>query len=130
MHSSAVGYADVEAKIPMTADTYMRIYSMTKIIVSVAVMLLVEDGKLDVNDEVEKYLPEFSSLRVNEPTEEEDVKKPVPLSKPLRVLHLLTHTAGTFFSSCHFEIEIQTFRTFVLTSLGHFSSSKSNYFFI
>ena len=105
VHSSAVGYADVEAKIPMTADTYMRIYSMTKIIVSVAVMLLVEDGRITVMDDVEKYLPEFSSLKVNEPIGEGDAKKQVPLSKPLRILHLLTHTAGTLFLETQFLFE-------------------------
>src|SRR3984893_10302689 len=60
----AVGYQDREKQTPMKADAIFRLASMTKPIVSVAAMILVEDGKLDLVAPVSKYLPEFADLKV------------------------------------------------------------------
>ncbi len=76
----AVGYADIDAKKPMTPDTMFRIASMTKPVVAVAIVQLAERGKLAVTDPVEKYLPEFRGQ-----------KSP---SRPIQIRDLLTHTSG------------------------------------
>ncbi len=89
------GTRDVETKAPMTADTIFRLYSMTKPITSVAAMLLVDDGKLSLDDPVSKYIPDFADLKVG-------VEKPgetpalvlVPLKRPITIKDLLRHTSG------------------------------------
>ena len=60
----AVGYQDREKKTPMKVDAIFRLASMTKPIVSVAAMMLVEEGKLDLLAPVSQYLPEFNDLKV------------------------------------------------------------------
>ena len=58
------GFRDKEAKAPMTNDTIFRIASMTKPIVTVAAMILVEEGKLSVADPVSRYIPAFADTKV------------------------------------------------------------------
>jgi putative heme-binding domain-containing protein len=92
----AAGMADMEAKTPMSQNTIFRIASMTKPITSVAVMMLVEDGKLRLEDPVSKYLPEFKDMTVLVPTKGEG-KQPYHLVKADReitIRHLLSHTSG------------------------------------
>src|SRR5678816_4847504 len=90
--------ADIEASKPMRMDTIHRIYSMTKPITSVAVMMLYEEGKFQLSDPIGKYLPEFAELQVG--VEEKDpqtgkaVLKTVPAKLPITVRDLLRHTAG------------------------------------
>src|ERR1700676_140282 len=60
----AFGFRDREQKIPMTTDSIFRIASMTKPIISVGVMVLAEEGKLDIAAPVSNYLPEFKDLQV------------------------------------------------------------------
>ncbi len=89
------GMRDVETKVPMTADTIFRLYSMTKPITSVAAMMLVDDGKLSLDDPVSKYIPDFADLKVG-------VEKPgetpalvlEPLQRPITIKDLLRHTSG------------------------------------
>src|SRR2546422_8911106 len=59
-----VGWADLEAHLPMRSNTMFRIASMTKAVTSVGVMMLIEEGKLSLDDPVSKYLPAFKSERV------------------------------------------------------------------
>ncbi len=89
----AFGQRDVEAGLPMEKDTICHIYSMTKPITSVAIMMLVEEGKLTLNDRVDKFIPAFKGLEVYK---QGTVERPVlePLARPMTVKHLLTHTAG------------------------------------
>src|SRR5258708_2845792 len=60
----AVGYQDIEAKKPMTKDSIFQVMSMTKPFTGVSIMMLVEEGKIALNDPVEKHLPEFRGLMV------------------------------------------------------------------
>lgn len=95
-HVAASGYADIAAETPITADTPVRIASMTKPVTAAAVLMLVEDGEIALDDPVSDYIPAFAdarvatSLQVNEeyeiPTE--------PLSRPITIEDLLTHTSG------------------------------------
>jgi CubicO group peptidase (beta-lactamase class C family) len=85
----AAGWQDAEAKTPMAADTLFRIASMTKPITSVAAMMLVEEGKLRLDDPVSKYLPEFKGQKVLAPGQ-----GLVPADRDVTVRDLLTHTSG------------------------------------
>ncbi len=92
-HSSTYGLRDLEAGAPVTADTLWRIYSMTKPITSVAAMMLWEEGRFELNDEISRWLPEFADVRVYD---KGSALRPftVPALEPIRVWHLLTHTSG------------------------------------
>src|SRR5437868_12366337 len=68
------GVRDVESRHPMTPDSIFRIYSMSKPITSVAAMMLVEDGKLALEDTVGKYLPAFAGLKGGIETTDESGK--------------------------------------------------------
>ncbi|TRZ57962.1 MAG: class A beta-lactamase-related serine hydrolase, partial [Rhodocyclaceae bacterium] len=58
------GHRDLAQKVSMTRDSIFRIYSMTKTVASVAVLMLMEEGKLTLEDPVEKFIPEFAGLQV------------------------------------------------------------------
>jgi CubicO group peptidase (beta-lactamase class C family) len=83
LHLETTGFADVAAKRPMQPDTLFWIASMTKPVTGVAVLMLQDEGKLNVADSVAKYLPEFGSLKT-------------PSGKPanLTITQILTHTSG------------------------------------
>jgi CubicO group peptidase (beta-lactamase class C family) len=83
LHLETTGLADVAARKPMQADTVFWIASMTKPITATAVLMLQDDGKLDVHDPVAKYLPEFANLKT-------------PSGQPanLTLIQILTHTSG------------------------------------
>lgn len=89
----SLGYRDLAAKVLMQPDTMFRIASMTKPITAIAIMQCVDDGKLSVDDPVEKHLPEFrGQMIVAERTADTVVlKKP---SRPITIRDLLTHTSG------------------------------------
>ena len=89
----AKGFQDVEAGKEMTTGTLFRIASMSKPVTSVAVMILVDDGRLTVTDPVSKYLPEFKNPKVLMPGSGGDSKL-VPASREMTIRDLLTHTSG------------------------------------
>jgi CubicO group peptidase (beta-lactamase class C family) len=93
VHSSVYGSRDLEAGLPVEHDTLWRIYSMTKPITAVVAMQLYEQGRLRLNDEVSRYLPEFADMRVLVGGNVDQLKT-VPATSPVRLWHLLTHTAG------------------------------------
>ena len=93
----AVGQRDAEAGQAMTADTLFRIASMTKPVTSVAVMILVDDRRLRVEDPVSRYIPEFKDVRVLAPGVYGKDVADAPTVAPRRevTIHdLLTHTSG------------------------------------
>src|SRR5262249_18698865 len=77
---------------PMPDDGIFRIYSMTKPIVSVATMMLVEEGRLLITDPVSKYIPAFANVKVG--VVGGDKLTPTPLKRPITVQDLLRHTSG------------------------------------
>ncbi len=87
------GVMNLESKQPMKDDTIFRIASMTKPIASVALMMLYEEGKFQLNDPVSKWIPEFAHPMVAVP-EAPLGSKLVPADKPITIRHLLTHSAG------------------------------------
>jgi len=87
------GSRDLEAGLPVTDDTVWRIYSMTKPVTSVAAMILYEEGRLALTDPVADFIPAFKDVRVY--AGGSDLKQlTVPATEPVRIWHLLTHTAG------------------------------------
>ncbi len=87
------GQADIEAGIALREDHIFRVFSNTKLLVSIAVMLLVEDGRLALADPVERHLPELADRQVLRPgaTRIDDVELARRL---ITVEHLMTHTSG------------------------------------
>jgi len=93
VHVARCGSRDLEAGLPVTDDTLWRIYSMTKPVTSVAVMMLYEEGRLALTDPVSRFIPSFADVRVY--TGGSDLRPvTVPAAEPVRIWHLLTHTAG------------------------------------
>ena len=88
VYVNALGVRDPKTGDPMRTDTIFRIYSMTKPIASVAAMILVEDGKLQLTDPVAKWLPAFKDVKVWTEGGE------VAAQRPMTVQDLLRHTAG------------------------------------
>jgi CubicO group peptidase (beta-lactamase class C family) len=89
------GVRDVATKLPMTADTIFRLYSMSKPITSVAAMMLVEEGKLAPGDPVSKYIPAFADMKVGvEKPGEKSGLALEPLNRPVTIEDLLRHTSG------------------------------------
>ncbi len=92
------GYRNRELGLPMSRDTIVRVYSMTKIVVSVAALTLLEEGKLGLLDPVADYLPEFRELQVLVGGSAEDPQL-VPANKALTIQHLFTHTSGIIYDA-------------------------------
>jgi CubicO group peptidase (beta-lactamase class C family) len=92
-HAATYGLRDREAGVPVAPDTLWRIYSMTKPITSVAAMMLWEEGSFELTDEISRWLPEFADVRVYD---KGSMVRPYTVAavEPIRVWHLLTHTAG------------------------------------
>jgi CubicO group peptidase (beta-lactamase class C family) len=97
VYSENFGVRDVATKLPMSADTIFRLYSMSKPITSVAAMMLVEDGKLKLDDPVSKYIPAFAETKVGVEKRGDDGRLTLvrePLSRPITIEDLLRHTSG------------------------------------
>ena len=93
VHSTVQGLADVERKVPVKDDTIFRIYSMTKPITSVAFMMLVEEGRVAIDEPVHRYIPEWKNLGVFQAgTAPAFLTKPP--SRPMLIVDLLRHTSG------------------------------------
>jgi len=99
-HLSHYGLADVEAGRAVTDDTIWRIYSMTKPITSVAALMLYERGALELTDPVSRYIPAFRDMRVYTAGSALNPAT-VPAAEPVRIWHLLTHTAGLTYGFHH-----------------------------
>lgn len=92
-HFSVQGHMDVERAQPLTQDTIFRIYSMTKPITSVAMMMLVEEGHIALDDPVHRYIPEWRNLGVYEAGFIGSFRTR-PAATPMRIVDLLRHTSG------------------------------------
>ena len=93
VQSQAYGYRDLSRSLPMQKDSIFRIYSMTKTVTTVAVLILMEEGKLNLDDPVDKYLPEFTGMQIFAGGTA-DLPELRPANRKLTLHQLLTHTAG------------------------------------
>ncbi len=93
LHFEAVGFRDLESKSAMAKTTVFKIASMTKPITAMAIMILQDEGKLSVDDPVEKHLPEFKGQMLVSKREKDSITLTKP-SRPITVRDLLTHTSG------------------------------------
>ena len=92
-HVSCYGSRDIEAGQPVEPGTVWRIYSMTKPVISVAAMMLYEEGAFELATPVSAFIPSFAGVRVY--AGGSDLRQvTVPATEPVRIWHLLTHTAG------------------------------------
>lgn len=99
-HLTTHGRRDIAAGLPVEPDTLWRIYSMTKPVTAVAALLLVEEGRLSLDDPVERHLPAFAEPRVYVEGSGADMVTR-PADGPIRVRHLMTHTSGLTFAFYH-----------------------------
>ena len=88
IHYQAHGMRDIQEKLNMQKDSLMRIYSMTKPLTSIAVLILLEQGKLKLDDSIVHYLPEFRDLEVYKSKKRESLKREITIRD------LLRHTSG------------------------------------
>jgi len=95
LYQGAFGVADIATGRPLTSDALFRIASMTKPVTSVALMQLIEQGRVGLDDPASKYLPELAELKVFESFDPATgAYRLRPASRPATVKHFLTHTAG------------------------------------
>ena len=99
-HNGMAGSMDIERNKPWREDAIVRIYSMTKPITSVALMMLVEEGKLGLEDNVHTHIPSWKNLRVYQSGVPSLVENTggqfitTPCKRPMKVVDLVTHTSG------------------------------------
>ena len=99
LYEGVAGKRDVARGVEMRPDTLFRIASMTKPITSVAVMMLIEAGKLDLDDPVAKYLPAFKDRQVLSAFDTTSgAYETRPAKRPITIRHLLSHTSGLGYS--------------------------------
>lgn len=92
VYERALGWADKEAGRKMTTDTIFRIASQTKAITSAAILMLMEEGKLSLDDPVGRFIPTFRETKVA--VKKDNGVELVPAKRPITIRDLLTHTAG------------------------------------
>jgi methyl acetate hydrolase len=102
LYEGAAGKLDVGRNLPMPVDAIFNIASMTKPVTSVAIMMLLEEGKLRLDDPVSKYLTGFDNLQVITKFNEQDGTYETRLAKrAMTVRHLLAHTSGIGYAFCN-----------------------------
>jgi CubicO group peptidase (beta-lactamase class C family) len=94
----AVGFADIAAGIAMSVNSLFWIASQSKPITAAALMMLVDEGKVGLDDPVQKFLPEFADLWLEEKREKDRLVLKRP-KQPITVRHILSHTSGLPFAS-------------------------------
>ena len=97
VYFESFGVRDPDTRQPMTPDTIFQIYSMSKAVTSVAAMMLVDDGKLSLDDPVAKYIRSFADAKVGVDLSDEAGQYPLklkPLKRPITIRDLLRHTSG------------------------------------
>lgn len=93
----AFGHQNVEDEIPMTTDSIFRIFSMTKPVTGTALMILHDEGKFQLSDPVEKYIPEFANMRVFTGENADGTLATEPAAHPMTIRELVSHTGGLMY---------------------------------
>ena len=101
-----LGLANVEKNIPVTAETLFRMYSMTKPVMGVAMMMLYEEGQYSLADPLSKHIPEFAELRVYVGEDDEGNVMLEPMQREPTIHDLLQHTAGFTYGICCWDLSV------------------------
>jgi CubicO group peptidase (beta-lactamase class C family) len=91
------GVRDIDSKRPMTSDTIFRLYSMSKAVTSAAAMMLVDDGRMSLDDPLSKFIPAFADVKAAVGKRDENGNSLLltePLARPITIEDLLRHTSG------------------------------------
>ncbi len=94
----ALGYQNVEDEVPMSTDTIFRIFSMTKPVTGTALMMLYDEGKFQLDDPVEKHLPELAGMEVFVSQNDDGSWETVAAEHPMTVRELMSHTGGLLYT--------------------------------
>jgi CubicO group peptidase (beta-lactamase class C family) len=95
--NQAFGYQNVEDKVPMTTDSIFRIFSMTKPVTGTALMILHDEGKFQLSDPVEKYIPELANLQVFTEENADGSMATEAADHPMTIRELVSHTGGLMY---------------------------------
>ncbi|WP_395711857.1 serine hydrolase domain-containing protein [Reyranella sp.] len=123
------GFRDKEAKVPMTNDTIFRIASMTKPIVSVATMLLVEEGRITLADPVSRYIPAFADTKVSVPRKKEDGTVEYTLQPQVRAMtvqDLMRHTSGLTYGALGANVVKQSYLDMKVNDRGQTNAEMAD----
>ncbi|MGB1341002.1 MAG: serine hydrolase domain-containing protein [Pseudomonadales bacterium] len=123
VHQSYLGFSDLETRSPIQPDSIFRIASNTKIVTSVALMMLYEQGRFGLDDPVAKFLPEFSDMMVLNKGAQSG-QDCLPAKNPILIRHLLSHSAGLSYGFIEPESVID--QCYNAASLGGLSAQDSN----
>jgi CubicO group peptidase (beta-lactamase class C family) len=88
-----IGWADKEAQIPLRVDHIFRVFSNTKLITSCAALLLFEEGRFQLDDPIEQFIPQLANLRVLRP-DATSLDQTEPAVRPITIRHLMSHSSG------------------------------------
>jgi len=94
VYSMAVGRRDIASAAPMTFDSLFRVYSMSRPMASLGILMLQDEGRVNVNDPVQKYLPKFAGQRVLLDARIQDPAQTRPRKGEITLADLMTHTSG------------------------------------
>lgn len=94
LFSSVYGYSNVDTKTPLTRDSVFRLASMTKPVTATAILLLLQNGKLDLDDKVSRYFPKYAGMKIGELDEGGNIRNIHAAQRELTLRDLLTHTGG------------------------------------
>lgn len=117
VHMERVGMRDKEAAKPMEFDTIFRIYSMSKPITSVAVMMLYEEGRFQLDDPVSKFIPDFKDLKVYTYSSRSTLQV-TDASREITIRDLLIHTSGLTYGFSHDPVDVMYREARVLSRNG------------
>lgn len=102
--NKAFGMNDIEANIPLKNDDIFRMMSMSKAITSIAVMMLYEEGRFNLDDPISRYIPAFKNPQIIDSVNRKDSSYVAhPAKKEITIRHLLTHTAGIPYQNMLYE---------------------------
>jgi CubicO group peptidase (beta-lactamase class C family) len=112
IYAKAFGAQDKAAGVPMAEDSIFRVYSMTKPVVSVAAMMLVEEGRLGLEEPIARYIPEFKEMKVAvesfDPATGAPLYYTVPAKRQITVQDLLRHTSGLTYGVLGQKTQVKT----------------------
>jgi CubicO group peptidase (beta-lactamase class C family) len=90
---TCIGWADKEAKIPLRVDHIFRVFSNTKLVTSCAALLLFEEGRFQLDDPIEQFIPQLANRRVLRP-DATSLDQTEPAVRPITIRHLMSHSSG------------------------------------